>query len=157
MQPNQTALVSTRSSKNKKPTWTREDPTRLDLGVSVRRVRETVQGECYMNKTEKKNLYRSSVWRIANLLQRHHISTHPQADRDGSGQKIGGQLSSSDPGCAVKLSDMLEGIEVFAAVAVTSSLSPPCALLTANDAMRVLGWPGYYCQKHNLTLKWNFH
>ncbi len=54
---------------------------------------------------------------------------HTQADGDGSDQKIRGQLSSSAPGGAVKLSDMPEGIEVVAAVALLLLHSHPLCVL----------------------------
>lgn len=129
MQPRQTRLISTRFLK-KTNKQKREDPTRLDLSVLIRRVRERVQGECVAWIRQKKGqFYHSSEWRIADLLPRHHISTHTQADGDGSGQKIRGQRSSSDPVGAVKLSDMPEGIEVVAAVALLLLHSHPLCIL----------------------------
>lgn len=146
----------------KKKNWTRADPTHLDLSVLVRRVRERVQGESVAWIRQKKGqLYHSSEWRIADLLLRHHISTHTSRR---------GRFRSEDQGSAVILCPRGRcEVEWHArgyrgsgcSGPVTSSLSLPVCfgLLTANDAVRWLGWPDYdcYCQNHNLTLKWNFH
>lgn len=159
MQP-KTTLVSTRSSK--KNTWTREDPTHLNLSVSVRRVRETVQGECVTWIRQKKGqFYRSSVWRISNLLQKHHISTHTSRR---------GRFRSEDRGSAVilwprgrcEVERQARGYrDSGCSGRYFFNLTPLCIVGCWPPTTLCGYWVGKamaaYCQKHNLTLKWNFH